>query len=159
MGFTNASWHHSCWIQNYNSHFDNGVQQGLFLFWNEAKFCTALLPCNENRISLCSHSQRKNPVFITEILFSLQKFSCLSPLPPVAGLLCMIWILIWNLIENFFSIKGNRTHSNMNALKYARSWVNCYAGQNQKKLSQQVTVLGKKKLANAVVNHHVMNPK
>jgi hypothetical protein len=45
----------------------------------------------------------------------------------------------------------------MSALKYARSWVNCYAGQNQKKLSQQVTVLGMKKLANAVVNHHVMN--
>ena len=61
--------------------------------------------------------------------------------------------------QKLFPIKGNRTHSNMNALKYARSWVNCYAGQNQKKLSQQVTVLGMKKLANAVVNHHVMNPK
>ena len=47
----------------------------------------------------------------------------------------------------------------MNALKYARSWVDCYAGQNRKKLSRQVTVLGMKKLANAVVNHHVMNPK
>ena len=80
-------------------------------------------------------------------------------LTTLMSLVCMIWILIRNLIKNFFSIKGNRTLSNMNVLKYARSWVNCYAGQNQKKLSRQVTVLGMKKLANAVVNHHVMNPK
>jgi hypothetical protein len=44
----------------------------------------------------------------------------------------------------------------MNASEYARFWVNCYAGQNQKKLSQQLTVQGVKKLANAVANHYVM---
>ena len=43
----------------------------------------------------------------------------------------------------------------MNALKYARSWVTCYAGQNQKKLNQQPTVLEVKRLVNAVANHYV----
>ena len=56
----------------------------------------------------------------------------------------------------FFSILGKRTHSNMNVSKYARFWVKCYAGQNPKKLSQQVTASRVKRLAIAAVDHLVM---
>ena len=56
----------------------------------------------------------------------------------------------------FFSIQDKRTRSNMNVSKYARFWVKCYAGQNPKKLSQQVTALRVKRPAIAVVDHHVM---
>ena len=58
--------------------------------------------------------------------------------------------------QAFFSILEKRTHSNMNVSKYARFWVKCYAGQNPKKLSRQVTALRVKRLAIAVVDHHVM---
>ena len=44
----------------------------------------------------------------------------------------------------------------MNVTKYARFWVRCYAGQNPKKLSQQVTASRVKRLAIAAVDHLVM---
>ena len=56
----------------------------------------------------------------------------------------------------FFSIQDKRTRSNMNVSKYARFWVKCYAGQNPKKLSQQVTASRVKRLAIAAVDHLVM---
>ena len=56
----------------------------------------------------------------------------------------------------FSILIDKRTHSNMNVSKYAKFWVKCYAGQNPKKLSQQVTALRVKRPAIAVVDHHVM---
>ena len=58
--------------------------------------------------------------------------------------------------QAFFSILVKRTRSNMNVSKYARFWVKCYAGQNPKKLSQQVTASRVKRLAIAAVDHLVM---